>query len=519
MVYELQRTTVDWEYHTERTRRHSLSSVNGVSWPRGLVLRGSGTINGMKYIRGNRRDYDRWKLLGNDGWGWDEVLEYFKKSEDNKVKRLANGKWHSTGGYLSVDYYDDSDPMNRVLTDAADEMGFQELADLNSDEYVGYGRSQFTIANGTRCSPAKAFLSTIQHRKNLHVIKHAFVTTVSFEGNGTAVRGVNFILRNRFSMRALARKEVIISAGAVNTPKLLMLSGIGRRSAIAPVGISQRADLDVGENLQDHVAIPLFFKFNRSSRGIVNLTLEKILNLFIFTLKNRQQPLTNHYVSSVIAFVNTVSSDDPFPDVQFEYTQFKKGGSSSIIVTRAMGYNEQIVQSVHKAELEADVVMARIHVLNPESRGKIRLASNDPYVDPIIDSGYLNDYEDLKTLVRAIRIQTQMLSTDSFRRNEAELHRLPIPACRFILYDTDEYWECYVRHLTTTLYHPSGTTKMGPDSDPGAVVDSRLKVKQVENLRVIDASIMPFIVSGNTNAPTIMIGERGADFIKQDYEL
>ncbi|XP_058447565.1 glucose dehydrogenase [FAD, quinone]-like [Malaya genurostris] len=408
--------------------------------------------------------------------------------------------------------------MNRVLMDAADEIGLKKLDDFNRDEHIGYGRSQFTIVNGTRCSPAKAFLNPIRHRTNLHIIKHAFATSLSF-GDNTTIRGVNFALRNKFSMRTIARKEVIISTGAVNTPKLLLLSGIGRRSVLDPVRIVQRADLGTGENLQDHVTVSLFFKFNRSSREVVNLTLEKILNLFIFTLKNRQQPLTNHFVSSVLAFANTVDIEDPFPDVQWEYNLFKKGGVSSILLIRDMGYNEQIVQSVHKAELEADVVMLRINVLNPESRGRIVLASNDPYVDPVINAGYLTNYEDLKTLIRAIRINEQMLSTESFRRNEAELHRLDIPACKFILFDSDEYWECYIRHMTTTLYHPAGTAKMGPDSDPGAVVDSRLKVKQIKNLRVIDASIMPFVVSGNLNAPTIMIGEKGADIIKQDYGL
>lgn len=522
MVYELQRTNVDWEYNAKRSRSHSLSSVNGASWPRGLALGGSGTINAMKYIRGNDRDYERWEQLGNVGWGWEDVLEYFKRSEDNKVDRLVksdNGKWHSKGGYLSVDYYDVGDPTNRVLMKAAKQIGFKRLPDLNADQYVGYGRSQFTIINATRCSPAKAFLSSVRDRKNLHVIKHAFATSVSFAADNNTARGVNFVLRNRFSMRAIASKEIILSAGAVNTPKLLMLSGIGRREDLVPLRIPLRAELNVGDNLQDHIAVPLFFKFNKSYKEILHLNLEKVLNLFEFIFKNPNQPLTNHDVSSVIIYMNTLNATDPYPDVQVEHYQFIKGGTSSILVTQAFGYDRDVVRSIHQAELEADVVMVRINVLNPVSRGRVTIRSNDPYVDPAIDAGYFSAYDDLRTLVRAIRIQQQMLNTDSFRQNEAEIHRISIPACKFIEYDTDEYWECYIRHLSVTLYHPAGTVKMGPESDLTAVVDSHLRVRKVKQLRVIDASIMPYIVSGNLNAPTIMIGEKGSDLVKQDYEF
>ncbi|XP_055644521.1 glucose dehydrogenase [FAD, quinone]-like [Toxorhynchites rutilus septentrionalis] len=520
MIYELQRTSVDWEYNAKRSRSHSLSSLNGASWPRGLALGGSGTINGMKYMRGNKGDYDRWEQLGNPGWGWDNVLEYFKRSENNQAVRLVqseNGKWHSRGGYLSVDYYDMSDPTNRLLMKAAKQMGFKRLSDSNAAQYVGYGRSQFTIVNATRCSPAKAFLSSIKDRKNLHVIKHAFATSISFAADDKTARGINFILRNQYSMRALASKEVIISAGAVNTPKLLMLSGIGRKHDIVPLRIPLRADLNVGGNLQDHVAVPLFFKFNKSFQRFIHLNLEKVLNLFEFIFKNPNQPLTNHDVSSVIIYMNTLNATSPYPDVQVEHYQFIKGGDSSIVVTEAFGYDQDIVRSIHQAELEANVVMVRINVLNPKSRGRITLRSNDPYADPGIEAGYFSVYDDLRTLVRAVRIEQQMLNTESFRQNEAELHRLSIPACKFIEYDTDEYWECYIRHLSITLYHPAGTAKMGLDDDPTAVVDSRLRVRQVNRLRVIDASIMPYIVSGNLNAPTIMIGEKGSDLVREDH--
>ncbi|XP_065093147.1 glucose dehydrogenase [FAD, quinone]-like [Ochlerotatus camptorhynchus] len=516
MIYELQRTNIDWEYKAMRSRRHSISSVNGVSWPRGLALGGSGTIGAMKYERGNRRDYDRWEQQGNVGWGWDNVLKYFKKSENSKVMRKS--KLHNTGGYLSVDNYDIKDPINTVLQMAAKEVGFVELKELNGNRNVGIGRAQFMIENGTRCSPAKAFLNPVKHRTNLHIIKHAFVTSISFSKENVA-QGVNLILRNMHSLRAIAKREVILSTGVINTAKLLMLSGIGRQTDLAPLRILQRADLNVGYNLQDHVAIPLFYKFNKSSQTIINLTLEKVLNIFDYVLKNNSQPLTNHDMSSLTLNVNTVNATEPYPDVQVGYRLFKKGGITSYSVMQKMGYDWEIVESIHRAEQKADVVLALIGVLNPKSKGTIKLADGDPYSDPIIKPAYFSQYDDLKTIIRAIRIHQQMLTTATFRKNEAQLHQLNIPACAFIQYDTDEYWECYIRHMSTSMYHPAGTAKMGPDDDPEAVVTPQLKVRHIGNLRIIDASVMPQIVSGGLMAPTIMIGEKGADLLKEDHSM
>ncbi|XP_062559069.1 glucose dehydrogenase [FAD, quinone]-like [Armigeres subalbatus] len=513
MVYELRGTNIDWEYKALRSRRHSLSSVAGASWPRGLVLGGSGTIGTMKYERGNRRDYDNWEQLGNVGWSWKDVIKYFKKSENNNA--WQSSKLHGTKGFLFVDNYESLDPLNRIVMTAANELGFENINDLSIAKNLGIGWAQFMVENRTRCSSAKAFLSTIRHRKNLHVMKHAFVTSISFTGDNVA-RGVNFILRNKHSLRAMARKEIVISAGAVNTPKLLLLSGIGRKVDLAPFNISLRANLNVGYNLQDHVAIPLFYKFSKLSQSDIYYNLEKVLNLFDFALKNRSQPLTSHHMAGLTLNLNTHNASGSFADAQVVYQPFKKGGFTSYSMLRKMGYNHQVVKSIQRIEQEADVVMAMICVLNPQSRGVIKLVTADPYQDPAIKAAYFNEYEDLKTLVRAIKIHQQMLTTNSFRNSGAQLHRLNIPACQFIQYATDEYWECYIRHVSVSMYHPAGTTKMGPDDDPEAVVDSRLKVKQVANLRILDASIMPRIVSGGLTAPTIMIAEKGADMVKED---
>lgn len=506
MIYELQGTNIDWEYKALRSRRHSLTSAEGVRWPRGLALGGSGTIGMMKYERGNRRDYEVWKQLGNKGWGWKDVAPYFKKS----IRR-------STTGFLNVDNYEARDPMNGLMIAAAEEVGFEHLNNLNAARNLGIGRTKFMVENGTRCSPAKAFLNPVGHRNNLHVIKHAFATSISFMKDGSpTAQGVNFILRNKHNLRAIARREIVLSAGAVNTPKLLLLSGIGRMADLAPLNIIQRAELSVGYNLQDHVAIPLFYKFRKSSKRTVNLNLEKVLNLFDFSLKNRTQQLTNHHMGGLTLNMNTLNASESFPDAQVTYQLFKKGGFTSSAVLRKIGYDLQLVRSVHQAELEADVVMAMVSILEPRSRGTIKIVAADPYRDPAIKTAYFSDYDDLKTMIRAIRIHQQMLTTNAFLNNGAQLHRVNIPACAFILHDSDEYWECYIRHLSTSMYHPAGTAKMGPDDDPDAVVDERLRVRNIRNLRIVDASIMPEIVSAGLMAPTIMIGEKGADMLKED---
>ncbi|XP_050082470.1 glucose dehydrogenase [FAD, quinone]-like isoform X1 [Anopheles aquasalis] len=520
--FAIQKTAGDWENYAEPTPHASKGSKDGGFWPRGRMLGGCGAINAMLYVRGNSRDYDRWEAQGNPGWGWNEVLPYFKKSEDNQdveLLRRDGGRFHGKGGYLKVGNFPIHHPLADIFLQAFDEAGFERTTDVNGERQVGFGRLQGTIVNGTRCSPAKAFLVPVKDRPNLHVIKHAIVLTIERDQDTGRFKYVNFALDNKILKVAHARKEILLAAGSINTPHILQRSGIGPRSLLEQVKIPLVADLPVGENLQDHLFVPLLFKFHKSTGENYDTPRELAKNMFQY-LMNRSGPMAGHGVTNLVGFINTLQPSDPFPDIQYHFFQFEKGSGKSLMFSEKVGYNEEISASMLEAATEADVVMAIVVLLNPKSRGRVTLETREfnEFNPPKIVSGYLEHEDDVATVLRGIRHIVRLVETETFREHEGELHRMRIAECDQLDYGGDEYWECYSRHMTLTLYHPVGTAKMGPASDPAAVVDERLRVRGLQGLRVVDGSIMPTIVSGNTNAPIMMIGEKASDMIKSDWE-
>ncbi|XP_055613211.1 glucose dehydrogenase [FAD, quinone]-like isoform X2 [Uranotaenia lowii] len=518
LFFPLQNSSYDWAYRVEKSKRACKSMPNGCFWPRGKLLGGSGGINVMVYIRGNNRDYDQWEQLGNTGWGWANVLEYFKKSENNVDPTVADsngGRFHGKGGYLTVSSFKISDPLADQIMEAAKGLGYPEVVDMNAETYIGFNRMQGTIVNGTRCSPAKAFLNSVKDRPNLHVIKHAIVKEVLFNVDKT-VSGVKFLLNEKDELQANVRKEVIVSAGAINTPQLLMLSGIGREKDLRKLNITTISNLSVGKNLQDHNVVPLFYKVRKSTAPPFNVQTEFVDHMLEFYTK-RTGPLAEHGITGVTGFVNTVNTTDAYPDIQFHYFLSRKQSQKAKMIASLIGYEETIAQTLLAAEQEADILGAYSVLLNPKSWGKIKLRSTNPLDKPFIDAGYLYHADDIRSMIGGIRVQQKIMSSPNLTPSEPELVRFDIPGCAAEVYDSDRYWECYIRHMATTLYHPTGTAKMGPDTDREAVVNPRLQVRGVQGLRVADASIMPAVVSGNTNAPAIMIGEKVSDMIKEDH--
>lgn len=513
----LQLSKLDWQYKTEPTGRACLAMKGArCNWPRGKVLGGSSVLNYMLYVRGNRHDYDHWESLGNPGWGYDQALYYFKKSEDNRNPYLGKSPYHGTGGLLTVQEAPWKTPLVVAFVEAGTEIGY-ENRDINGEYQTGFMIAQGTIRRGSRCSTAKAFLRPVRLRNNIHTAMNAHVTRIIVNPVSLKAVGVEFV-RDGKKQVVKARKEVILSAGAINTPQILMLSGIGPKDHLQHVGIPVLKDLKVGENLQDHVAMGgLTFLIDKP----VAIVQDRFnpLGITMQYLVNGKGPMTTLGGVEGLAFVNTkfANKSGTWPDIQFHMAPASINSDAGTQVRKIFGLTDKVYDTVYKPIANKDAWTIMPLLLRPRSRGSVRLRSSNPFHKPIINANYFSDPQDIAVLVEGVKIALQVSEAKVFQQFGSRVHRNKLPGCQELRFGSDAYWECQIRHISMTIYHPVGTAKMGPSSDPEAVVDPRLKVHGIEGLRVIDASIMPTISSGNTNAPTIMIAEKGADLIKQDW--
>lgn len=468
-------------------------------------------------MRGNKGDFDEWFNAGNDGWDWDTVLKYYMKSEINANETFVNyqnGKWHSDKGELSIGHYAQPEEIRNVFIEAAKEFGYDFIHDLNSDVKLGYANAQGTLKNGERFSSAKAFLTRAKNRKNFHVIKHAHVTKILIDLSNR-VSGIEFTYENQHKFIAKATKEYILSAGAISTPQLLMLSGIGPKEHLQQFGIEVKADLAVGKNLQDHLIVPLTFQFHKSTAQPESTT--QILDDLYNYLIHRKGPLAGIGTINLIGMVNTVNHSG-YPDIELQHFNQQRQSEFLKTLLYAMDYEESVIQPLLKANEEGETNIIYVELLRPKSTGEILLKSTNPYDAPRILPNYLGDKRDADTLVRGLNFQANYVNTQTFKQHEGVLVRIPFEDCDKHEYMSYDYWVCYISHMATTVYHPVGTAKMGTDTDKDAVVDSKLRVKGIKGLRVIDASIFPTQVSSNPNAAVIMTAERGVDFVINDWK-
>ncbi|WSB73032.1 GMC family oxidoreductase N-terminal domain-containing protein [Streptomyces decoyicus] len=437
--------------------------------PRGRMLGGSSSMNAMIYIRGNRRDYDAWAAAGAERWGWDDVLPYFLRAEDFQGELPP---WHAAGGPLTVSEGRSRHPLMAAWVAAAQEAGHPFTSDFNGPEQDGVGYYHLTQRDGMRCSTAVAYLRPALTRPNLEVLTGAQCTRILFDGDramGVELEQGGELLQRR------AEREVVLSAGAYNSPQLLMLSGIGVAEELTACGITPLVDLPVGENLQDHAHVGLSYLTDTATL----LTAETPDNVRLLETEARG-PLTSN-VGEAGGFHRTREGLDA-PDIQ-------------VHATPVMFHEEGISPVTDHAFMFGAVLLA------PTSRGKVSLRSAIPSAAPHILHNYLATEDDRATMVRALRMLLDIADRPSLRKHRRADHRVPRSTDDAGLLE-------FARRELQTLYHPAGTCSIGP------VVDSRLRVHGVNGLRVVDASVMPTVVRGNTNAPTIMIAEKAADLIR-----
>jgi choline dehydrogenase len=514
---QLPLTDANWRYKSVPNGKCCLSMQNGqCAFHRGKVMGGSSTINIMVSTRGNRRNYDRWEEMGNPGWGYKDVLPYFLKSESMTIPELAEDKkYHSTTGELSISYAPFRTPLADAFVQGGAELGYP-IIDYNGETQTGFSYLQSTTKDGTRMSASRAFLHPIKNRKNFHVIKRSLVTKLLIHPDTKITYGVQFV-RNNTKYVVCARKEVILSAGAVNSPQLLMLSGIGPSEHLKDLNIPVIQDLKVGYNLMDHPGlVTTTFIVNQSVTLLPQEILNNITDVSEY-LSYHQGPLSVPGATEALAFIETRDryNRDGNPDI--ELFIISAGFAFEPTFTKFMGFTQELYNVVFKPIEGVHSWSGVAMVLQPKSRGRIMLNSTNPYDKPLINLDYFDNPEDLETQLLAIKELLKLSETKALQKFGSRLHDIPVPACKNLQFRSDDYWRCAAKQTSTAIWHLSGTCKMGPKSDPDAVVNSRLKVYGVKRLRVIDASIMPMIPAAHTNVPCMMIGEKGADLVKEDW--
>lgn len=480
---KLNHTSLDWGYFTE-PQAHVLNRK--IYLPRGKTLGGSSSTNALAYVRGNRADYDEWAAMGNAGWSYDELLPYFIRSEHNEQIRNA---YHGQGGELNVTFAQRyRTPVADAFVAACIEQGIPSNPDYNGQVQSGASLFQFTTKNQKRHSTPGAFLKPVLDRPNLTVLTNSLTHQILIEKDRAT--GIEFQTGKSTTQQALATKEVILSAGAFNSPHLLMLSGIGAANELKKHQIPVKKDLPgVGKNLQDHLFLPV------SALSTVNLAnhelrpWRQVLGLLNYTLF-KQGPLTMGPLEAV-AFLKITDSPDPV-DFQFHFSPIHLGNDS-----RANLYDLSTFPYTSGYTLLPTL-------LKPRSRGYVGLRSAKAGDTPLIQPNFLSEEEDLKTLLAGTKRAIELMKADAFAPYRKEIVAPPDLS-------SDETLILYIKELMETVYHPVGTCRMGQDEH--AVVDEKLRVRGIEGLRVADASIMPRIIAGNTNAACIMIGERAADLI------
>jgi choline dehydrogenase-like flavoprotein len=468
----------NWGYQT--VPQTALNGRRGFQ-PRGKVLGGSSSVNAMIYIRGHQADYDHWASLGNTGWSWNEVLPYFKRSENNE--RGADA-YHGAGGPLNVKDLTTPNRFGKIFWEAAVQAGYKYNADFNGADQEGVGPYQVTHKNGERFSAAKGYLTPILARTNLTVITEALTQRILFEGKRAV--GVEYS-QGGLTLTAKAKREVLLTAGAFGSPQLLKLSGIGPVPELKQHGIAVVHELPgVGENLQDHADAILVYE--SAATDLLGISFLGAINTVkgIFEWRNKRTGMLTTNFAEAGGFIKS-SPEQAIPDLQFHF-----------VIAKLINHGRKTILG--------HGFSCHVCVLRPKSRGSVKLASANVADSPLIDPGFLTHPDDMELLVKGVKLMRKIMEAPALSAHRGRELEMSVNATN------DEAIKAFIRQTSDTIYHPVGSCKMG--TDPMAVVDPELRVHGLQGLRVIDASVMPTLIGGNTNAPTIMIAEKAADMIR-----
>ncbi|XP_055644495.1 glucose dehydrogenase [FAD, quinone]-like [Toxorhynchites rutilus septentrionalis] len=520
----LQKSNLDWKFETVPDSSFCQGMENKkCAWPRGKVLGGSSVLNAMMYVRGNSEDYDEWENLGNVGWGWKDVLPYFIKMENVRDPKIADKPWHGTTGPMTVELFRNRSVLEQYFIEAAKHLGHEIADEMNGPDQNVFGPLHGSIRDGLRCSTAKAYLRPVWKRPNLHVSMNTMVEKILIDPGDKRAYGVKFTKNNQHHY-VMALKEVILSAGALNSPHLLMLSGVGPKAELQAHGIEVIHDSPgVGKNLQDHVATGgvTFLIDNPYKNGSLSVTIfESTSKTAVLDLVfDNSGTLMDMPSCQLMGFINTKFQPEGSkrPDIQIfmsAQSDLSDGGAWA-------AYGSSLSYNYYAQNFERwifhDSFLVMPLVMRPQSRGYLKLNSNDPYDKILIYPNYFSVRRDMDVMIEGLKYCVKLAQTPALASLNPKFIYDVAPSATCQNQEGDSFYECLVRHFSQTIYHPVGTTAMGPKTDKMAVVDAQLRVYGVAGLRVVDGGIMPTITTGNTNAPIIMIAEKATDLIKADY--
>lgn len=490
LFFELQNSYEDWQYKSEREMATQSQQNHNFKLSSGKCLGGGSGIHHLLYLRGPRHDFDSWaEYLKDPSWKYKNILKYFIKSETLQNKKVINskyGKYHGTKGPMKITK--EPKKKSKKYLESYAETGTPAVLDLNGNESLGYTESMFYIGDGKRQNTFQAYLYHVGNRKNLFVLRRALVLKINIRNK--IARSVKVDIGDNI-ITLKARQEIILSAGAFNSPQILMLSGIGPKEHLKEMNIEVVQDLqEVGKNMQDHVAVAFVHKMERS-------------------VEISELPTLTKLPFPVLLGGVTLDKSKDYPEYQIISLIFTHDTPYILVACSILlGYKNKICDRFQYDSVGRETMFSLVAVFHPESRGTVKLRSSDPNDAPVISENFYNVESDLDNMVRYIEDYLRINNTTYFRRVNSKLVDLQLEPCKNVIYGSTEYWRCYAKHVSTTLYHYTSTCAMG------SVVDSEGKVYGVKRLRVVDASIMPNITRANPLATSIMMAEKISDAIK-----